>query len=53
MMRRNVSDQWLADQVGMSRTAVNQIINGHTSPSLKRLYQLADALGVHLFDLFD
>lgn len=53
MMKRNVSDTWLAAQIGISRTAINQIINGHTSPSLNRLYQLAEALNVHLFELFD
>ena len=53
MMKRNVSDEWLAQRIGISRTAVNQIINGHTTPSLKRLYQMADALEVHLFELFD
>lgn len=53
MLQRNVSDTWLAAQINISRTAINLIINGHTSPSLRRLYQIADALNVHLFELFD
>jgi transcriptional regulator with XRE-family HTH domain len=52
MNKKNVGDQWLADQLGISRTSVSQIINGHTSPSLDRLYEIADALEVHFFDLF-
>ena len=52
MNKNTVGDQWLADQLGISRTSVSQIINGHTSPSLDRLYEIADALEVHFFDLF-
>lgn len=49
---KNVSDQWLADQLGISRTSVSQIINGRTSPSLRRLYEIADVLEVNFFELF-
>jgi len=52
MNQKKVGDKWLADKLGISRTSVSQIINGHTSPSLDRLYEIADALKVHFFDLF-
>lgn len=52
MNKKGVNDQWLADHLGISRTAVSRIINGHTDPSLNRLYKIADVLEVHFFDLF-
>ena len=52
MNQKKVGDKWLAEKLGISRTSVSQIINGHTSPSLDRLYEIADALEVHFFDLF-
>ena len=52
MNRLNVSDQWLADKIGVSRQSVNAIICGRTDPTLGRLLQIADALEVHLFELF-
>ncbi|MBR1411007.1 MAG: helix-turn-helix transcriptional regulator [Prevotella sp.] len=53
MMKKNVNDEWLADKIQISRTSVNRMINGHTMPSLQRLYDCAEALEVSLFDLFD
>lgn len=52
MNRLDVSDQELANRIGLSRPAVNAIVCGRTDPSLSRLLQIADALEVHLFDLF-
>jgi DNA-binding XRE family transcriptional regulator len=52
MNKKNVGDQWLANQIGVSRQSVSKIINGHTDPPLSRLYEIADALGVMITDLF-
>lgn len=52
MNKKNVSDQWLADQIGVSRQSVSKLINGHTDPSLSRLYDIANALNVMITDLF-
>ena len=52
MNRLDVSDQELANRIGISRPAVNAIVCGRTDPSLSRLIQIADALKVHLFELF-
>ena len=52
MNQKNVGDQWLADQIGVSRQSVSKIINGHTDPPLSRLYDIADALGVLITELF-
>ena len=53
MIRKNVNDNDLALLGGISRTSINRIINGHSSPSLERLFQIADVLEVSFFDLFD
>ena len=52
MNRFDVSDQWLADEIHISRQSINAIICGRTDPTLGRLLQIADALKVHLFELF-
>ena len=40
------SQTWLADQLGISRNAVNALCHNRTQPSLKRLHEIADVLGV-------
>ena len=52
MGKKRVNDEGLANMIGLTRAAVNAIVCGRTSPSLKRLYQIADALEVHIFELF-
>ena len=52
MGKKRVNDEGLAKRIGLTRAAVNAIVCGRTSPSLKRLYQIADALEVHIFELF-
>ena len=52
MNQKNVSDQWLADQIGVSRQSVSKMINGHTDPPLSRLYDIANALNVMITELF-
>jgi len=41
----------LARKIGVSRQSVNKLINGYYDPSLSRLYDIADALGISIFDL--
>ena len=53
MNRKNVSDKELAERINISRTSVNAIVCGRTDPSLSRLEQIANALGVSLIELFD
>ncbi len=52
MNEKGVDDQWLAVHLGISRVAVNQMVNGHSDPRLGRLYQIAEVLEVRFFDLF-
>lgn len=47
----NLTQERLADLAGMDRQAINRIENGHSSPLLDHLLQIADALGVPLADL--
>lgn len=41
-----MSQQRLADEVGVSRITINRIENGRLTPGSDLLYSLADALGV-------
>ena len=47
-----MSDGQLANLIGVTRQTVNNIINGHSDPSLSRLHKIADALNVRVRDLF-
>ena len=41
----------LAEKMGVSKAAVSQIIGGDYSPSLNQLERVADALGVDVVEL--
>lgn len=43
---RGMSQQALADRIGISRVQLNRIENGRASPSAELLFSLADALSV-------
>jgi DNA-binding XRE family transcriptional regulator len=47
-----MSDGQLAERIGISRQAVNSIINGQSDPHLSRLHEIANALNVRVRDLF-
>jgi DNA-binding XRE family transcriptional regulator len=47
-----VSDAELGRRLGISRQAVNAIVNGRADPTLSRLHQIAAALSVSVRDLF-
>lgn len=42
----------LADNVGITRANMSNIVNGKTTPSLPTLQKIADALGVSIVELF-
>lgn len=43
----------LADQVGITRPNMSNIVNGKTKPSLDTLERIADVLNVPFTDLFE
>ena len=47
-----MSDVELAQRIHTSRQTVNNIVNGRTDPSLSRLHDIANALGVMVRELF-
>jgi transcriptional regulator with XRE-family HTH domain len=47
-----VRDARLADYIGLSRTAMNAIVNGKSQPRVGTLMKIAEAFGVTLGDLF-
>lgn len=51
MVRRHLSINRLADFSGMGRGRVSEILSGKTSPTLRTLGKLADALEVPVREL--
>ena len=43
----------IADKVGITRPNMSNILNGKTKPSLETLDKIADALNVHISELFE
>lgn len=48
-----LSQEKLAERAGCDRQSINRVENAAYSPSLDRVFKLADALGLSLSDLFD
>ncbi len=48
---KGIQQNELAEQLGMHVTSLNRIENNRSAPSLKRITQLAEALGVDVSDL--
>ena len=48
-----LSQEKLAERAGCDRQSINRVENAAYSPSLDRVFKLADALGISLSDLFD
>jgi len=53
MYNRNLSVRQVAAMTGLSKSTVNRIMNGKTSPSADTLEQLAKGLKIHITDLFE
>ncbi len=47
-----MTNRELALRVGISEQQIGKYVNGRADPSLLRLHQIADALGVRVKDLF-
>lgn len=53
LQEKGMTSKNLAEKLGMTPTGMSLIISGKGNPPLKRLQQIADALGVKVRDLFD
>lgn len=51
--KRNLTERELAELTGLSKSTINNIENGKTSPNLAELEVLAKVLEVGMVDLFD
>lgn len=51
MNERNVTSAWLAEQVGISKVAVSNIVTGKSSPSLDNLIRIAGVLNISITEL--
>jgi len=50
--KQRKSLQALGDEIGVSRSLLSQIERGEANPSINTLWNLADALGIHVGELF-
>ncbi len=50
---KNLSDRALAQLTGLSKSTINNIETGKTSPTLRQLKAIAVALDCKITDLFD
>lgn len=51
--KRNLTLKQLAEMTGISKTTLNTIENGKTSPTLRQLETIAIALDMKISDLYD
>lgn len=51
MNERGVTSAWLAENVGISKVAVSNIITGKSSPSLDNILKIAEVLNVSITEL--
>lgn len=49
---RKVTIKSLAEKVGITQPNMSNIVNEKTTPSISTLQNIADALGVHISELF-
>lgn len=53
MYKNNISERQLAAMTGISRSTINNIVNGRYSPTMDNMEKLAKALKIHITDLFE
>jgi transcriptional regulator with XRE-family HTH domain len=53
MVNPKVTQEDLAQRSGISRSEISRIETGKGQPTVTMIYDIADALGCHISDLFD
>ena len=51
--KKNLTLMQLAAMTGISKSTLNNIENGRTSPTLRQLEAIAEALNIRITDLFE
>lgn len=52
MGERNVTSVWLANEIGVTKATISNLINNKTMPSIETLENIANALKVPMWQLF-
>lgn len=52
MSRKGLNGRQLADRIGMSESTVSLYLSGGRTPSVKALKKIADALDVHMSEIW-
>lgn len=53
MYEKNLSIRQVSIMTGVSKSAINKIMNGDASPSIHTLERLAKGLKIHISDLYE
>lgn len=53
LKERGITQKGLAKQLGMTEIGLSVALSENGNPSISRLQQIADTLGVHITDLFE
>lgn len=49
---RGIKQKWLIEKTGISQSAMSRIVNGTSLPTLEAAYKIAQALDVHIEDIW-
>ena len=52
LREKNITGKELAEKIGLTETSISRIVKGIQYPKLETLTEIANALGVHITDLF-
>ena len=53
LYKQGKSRKWLADEIGLTPSAISAIITGRTNPSPKTLKSMSDVLNINIDQLID
>lgn len=52
LKERGIKQIWLAEQVGIHKTNINNLVSGKTEPKLATAYSIAEVLGLSVYDIW-
>lgn len=53
LYQKRKSQSWLANQCGVTKSHINQIIKGKANPSLKLITNISNSLGVEISEIIE
>lgn len=53
LKKREKSQIWMAERLGIGKSAMNNLVKGRSNPSLPKLYEIAKILECSVYDLIE